>query len=204
MADIREDAKNVKKAYVKSKFVDAAKSIIIQHGVLNVTVRKIAELTGYSYATIYHYFNDLNDLLLETKLSMIRHMVFHSKEQAIRADDPLMRIKENTRMPVDYFIDNPNVFRFFFSYEMNSQNEAAMKSLELEKAYYDDFLPFAEKGIIKNTDIPALSRTLLYSVFGMITLYLSNNGLTRDDIYTDMDNMIDLLLKGKSDNEKTN
>ena len=48
-----------KKEFVKSKFIDAAKSIIFKEGVGAVTVRGVAEMTGYSYATIYHYFSDL-------------------------------------------------------------------------------------------------------------------------------------------------
>lgn len=196
MNDIRENAKNVKKEYVKSKFVDAAKTIIVKEGVLNVTVRRIAELTGYSYATIYHYFSDLDELLLETKLSMIRDMVFQGGQETTKAGDPLQQMKDNARMPVDYFTGNPNVFRFFYSYEMDSHNESAMRSLELEKMYYNDFLPFAESGIIRMQDIPAISRTILYSVFGMITLYLSGNGLTKEEIYKDIDNMIDIILKG--------
>ncbi len=196
MNDIREDAKKIKKEYVKSKFVDAAKTIIVKDGVLNVTVRKIAELTGYSYATIYHYFSDLDELLLETKLSMIRDMVFQGGQETTKTGDPLQQMKENARMPVDYFTNNPNVFRFFYSYEMDSHNESAMRSLELEKMYYNDFLPFAERGVIRMQDIPAISRTILYSVFGMITLYLSGNGLTKEEIYRDIDSMIDIILKG--------
>jgi AcrR family transcriptional regulator len=200
--NIRVDAKNVKKEFVKSKFVDAAKSIIFKDGVSSVTARGIAEVTGYSYATMYHYFKDLNELLLETKLSMIRDMVRQREEQVANSDDPLQRMKDSARLPVDFFMENPNVFRFLYLYEMDVHNETAMKSLELEKAYYGDFLPFVEKGAIKGADIPIISRILTYSVFGMITLYLSNNGLKREEIYKDVDNMIDLLLKGSNDNKE--
>lgn len=196
MADIRTDAKNIKKEYVKSKFVEAAKTIIFKEGVSSVTARRIAEMTGYSYASLYNYFTGLEDLLLETKLSMIRDMTQTNREDAHITGDPLQRMKENMRKPVQFFIGNPNIFRFFYMYEMDSHNAEALKSLELEKAYYEDFVPFVERGIVKEADIPALSRTMLYSVFGIITLYLSNNGLTREDIDKDMDRIIDYLLKG--------
>ena len=197
MTDIRADAKNVKKEYVKSKFVEAAKIIILQDGVSSVTARRIAELTGYSYASLYNYFTDLNELLLETKLFMIREMTQAGQDHASVMYDPLLHMKESMRKPVDFFITNPNIFRFFYMYELDYRNVEAMKSLELEKAYYQDFVPFVESGRIKEADIPALSRTILYSVFGIITLYLSNNGLTKDDIYRDVDRIIDLLLGEK-------
>lgn len=197
MSDIRTNAKNAKKEYVKSKFVEAAKTIIHHDGVSSVTARRIAELTGYSYASLYNYFTDLNELLLETKLCMIRDMTQAGQDHASVMDDPLLLMRESMRNPVDFFISNPNIFRFFYMYELDYRNVEAMKSLELEKAYYQDFAPFVESGRIKEADIPALSRTMLYSVFGIITLYLSNNGLTKDDIYRDVDRIIELLLGEK-------
>ena len=198
MNGIREDAKNIKKEFVKSKFIDAAKSIILQDGVSSVTVRRIAEITGYSYATIYHYFQDLSVLLLETKLSMIRDMVVAARNaQTGKTGGSLEGIKQQARRTAGFFIDNPNIFGFFYQYKMDESNTMAMRSLELEKAYYNDFMPFVECGAIREADIPAISRAITYTVFGSITIYLSNNGLTKDEVFKDIDNTIDLLLKGR-------
>lgn len=201
MNDIREDAKNIKKDYVKSKFVEAAKAIILQDGVLSVTVRRIAEITGYSYATIYHYFQDLNELLLETKLSMILDMAAPGSIQAITTEDPLEKKKQEVKLMAGFFIDNPNIFEFFYQYRMSETNATAMRSLELEKEYYDDFKPFVDGRVIREADIPAISRAIIYTVFGSITIYLSNNGLSREEVLKDIDNTLDLLLKGKDINE---
>lgn len=199
--EIREDAKNVRKEFIKSGFVEAAKAIILRDGVLNVTIRRIADMTGYSYATIYHYFRDLNELLLETKLSMIRGMAAPGNFQTVRTEDPLELKKQQVKLMAGFFIDNPNIFEFFYQYRMDETNAAAMKSLELEKAYYDDFKPFVESGVICEADIAAISRTVIYTVFGSITIYLSNNGLSKEEIFKDIDNTLDLLLKGRGGNE---
>jgi len=84
---------------------------------------------------------------------------------------------------------------------LDDRNEMALKSLDIEKGYWDVYLPFVEKGAIKRSDIPVIARTIMYAVYGMITLYLSNNGLTRADIYQDMDRMIDLILKEEKSDE---
>lgn len=196
MTDIRADAKSLKKEFVKSRFVEAAKSIILRDGVYHVTVRRIAEITGYSYATIYHYFADLNALLLETKLSMINDMMASGGLQTASHEDALDRLKQLARMTAGFFIDNPNIFVFFYQYRMDEKNVTAMQSLGLEKAYYDNFIPGVERGVISEADIPAISRAIMYTVFGSITLYLSNNGLTREEVFVDIDNTIDLLMKG--------
>lgn len=200
MNAIREEAKNIKKEFIKSKFVDAAKAIIFQDGVSNVTVRRIAESTGYSYATIYHYFQDLNALLLETKLSMIHDMLGSGGMQTVENVDPLDGVKQIARLTASFFIDNPNLFEFFYQYKMDESNVTAMRSLELEKAYYGNFMPFVESGAIGEADIPTISRAIIYTVFGSLTIYLSNNGLTREEVFTDIDNTIDLLLKGSKGN----
>ena len=187
-----------KKEFVKSKFIDAAKSIIFKEGVGAVTVRGVAEMTGYSYATIYHYFSDLNELLLEAKLSMIGDMVRISAKDAVISDDPMQRMKDNMKIMVDYFIANPNIFRFFYFYEMDDRNRETMIALNLEPMYYDSFMPFVESGVIKETDIPAASRAMLYTAFGVITIYLSNNGLSREDVDSDMNRIIELILRGNN------
>lgn len=194
MDTLREDVKNEKKEYVKSKFINAAKAIILRDGVLNVTVRRVADITGYSYATIYHYFADLNELLLETKLAMIRDLVSDESIQSVISEDPLERKRQQAKQMAGFFIDNANIFEFFYQFKMNDENAASMRSLELEKAYYEDFAPFVARGIIREADIPVLSRAITYTVFGAINIYLSNNGLTREDVFRDIDSIIDLLL----------
>jgi AcrR family transcriptional regulator len=201
LSGIHEDAKNIKKEFVKSKFIDAVKSIILQDGVSSVTVRRIAEITGYSYATIYHYFQDLNTLLLDTKLSMIREMTLAGNTKEAMPEGPLEQIKQQARLMAGFFMDNPNIFGFFYQYKMDESNAMAMRSLELEKAYYDDFIPFVQSGAISKADIPAISRSITYVVFGSITIYLSNNGLTKEEAFKDIDNTIDLLLRGREGNE---
>lgn len=196
MKTIREDAMNIKKDYIMSKFVEAAKAIIIQEGVTAVSVRKIAKITGYSYATIYHYFRDLNDLLLETKLSMIKDAVVNSNT-SFDVEDPLEKIKLQARTSAEFFIGNPNIFEFFYQYKMNESNATAMKSLKLESDYYKDFLPFVKLGVIKESDIPIISRAITYTVFGSITIFLSNNGLSKEEALNDIDNAINMLLRRK-------
>ena len=194
LTELQKTAADVKKETIKAGYIKAVKDLIFSEGVGAVTARRLGEITGYSYATVYHYFDDLNGLLLEAKLSMIHDMTQIEEIRTDQSQDPLQRFKQNTRIPVDFFIQNPNVFRFFYTYPLDARNESAMRSLEIEKNYYSGFFPFVESGIIKESDIPVLSRTILYTVYGLITLYLSDNGLTKEEIYSDLDQIIDFLL----------
>ena len=70
-----EDKKIRKKQRIRTYFLEAAREIILNDGVESVTVRKVADMAGYSYATIYNYFSDLNQLHWEVKKLMINDIV---------------------------------------------------------------------------------------------------------------------------------
>ena len=104
LSDIQKDAKNIKKDFVKSKFVDATKSIIY--------------------------------------------------EEALFSSRPGWQPSPS--------LDNPKIFELFYQFKMDESNIVTMRSLKLEKAYYDDFMPFVEGGAIHETDIPAISRAITF------------------------------------------
>lgn len=186
---------SIKNQRIKSFFIQAAKEIIINEGVGNVTVRKIAEITGYSYATIYHYFSDLNDLLLEVKAVMIGELIEYMNLHKADPMDDLEAIKKENRIFVDYFIDQPNIFVFFYSYRLDySKTEYAVKT-DLGENYGERYLSFVTRGIIKQEDISIIVKTIIYSLYGTLAIYFSNNGLTKEKLYEDIDQIIEYLFK---------
>ena len=56
--------KELKRRRIMVLFILAAEELIRQDGVSNLTIRKLADVTGYSSATLYSYFADLDELIL--------------------------------------------------------------------------------------------------------------------------------------------
>ena len=56
--------KEIKRRRIMILFILATEQLLHEEGVRNVTIRKIADVTGYSSATIYSYFSDLDELIL--------------------------------------------------------------------------------------------------------------------------------------------
>ena len=56
--------KELKRRRIMILFILSAEQLIREDGVRNLTIRKIADATGYSSATLYSYFADLNELIL--------------------------------------------------------------------------------------------------------------------------------------------
>ena len=55
--------KELQEKRMKGYFIQATKDILKGEGLKGISVRNIADQAGYSYATLYNYFKDINDLV---------------------------------------------------------------------------------------------------------------------------------------------
>ena len=195
------DKKEIQRGRMKSFFLDATKKIILEEGVENVTIRKVADIAGYSYATIYNYFVDLNKLLWETKLLMIKDLIeiVESRINVKRYDSE--GIKKIFKTYISYYLENPNIFKFFYLYQLVKIDEK-LDSIEtqpnFDQMWKNTFKEFIDKGILSLKDLEVISKIFIYSMHGMLTLnYSYNMELTKDGIYKDLDLIVDFLLKNK-------
>lgn len=60
---MRTKNKEIQRKRIMGYFIDATQQIIESEGIENVTIRKISSLAGYNSATLYNYFDDLNQLI---------------------------------------------------------------------------------------------------------------------------------------------
>jgi len=99
------DCKNdLKTQRVKRYFLEAAKQIILEEGVEGVSARKISKIAGYSYATTYNYFKDINELLGETKTLMVADVANYMQEAMRFPIISIENIKMLIRAYVQYYI----------------------------------------------------------------------------------------------------
>lgn len=63
---------NTKQRRVMIYFITAAKELIQKDGIENLTVRKIAAAAGYNSATMYNYFEDMEELVVFASISQLR------------------------------------------------------------------------------------------------------------------------------------
>lgn len=191
-----QDKKAMKSNRVKSYFLQSAKDIVVNEGAESITVRKIADAAGYSYGTIYHYFADLNELLFEVKQIMIVDVMGVMNQHPEKERYSIEDIKMQNHMFVDYFIENPNIYNFFYSYQIISTGESVFDNVDIGEANWNTYKGFVEDGTLKKEDVPTVSKTMIYLIYGMLTLYFSSNGLTKEKLNEDLDMMVDYILKG--------
>lgn len=186
-------SQSVKNERMKSYFIQASKEIILKEGVEGVSVRKAAELAGYSYATIYNYFADLNALLLEVKAALIRDVVNYMGEMQVGQYIDLETLKKLNRRYAAYYLDHPHVFRFFYSFRLT--DSSGDQYSDYTAGWRQTFSGLVADGIIRESDVEIAAKTIIYALHGLLALHFSGNGLSTELLYQDLDSVTDFVLK---------
>jgi AcrR family transcriptional regulator len=188
-----------KKERTRREIIQAAENIVLDKGHEAVTVRYLAETTGYSYTNLYYYFKDLNALLWDLRLYMIDNMIAVLTSVAYQKEDPVDEITAVFGSYADYYFEKPNIFRFFYFYNF-VRPEGDVKYEELEKRmsgmWQSTFSRLVQEGLIRAGDIDLLAKAVIFAVQGMIMLTLSSNGagMNRESVQAEIKKLINYLL----------
>jgi len=188
--------KALKKQQTKQLFIEAAKQIVLVDGHDAITVRRVADLTGYSYPILYHYFKDLSALQWELRLTMIEDMILELTQEPVDAQvtDPLSDIHQRFTAYVDYFFRHPTVFRFFYFHTFvkpEGNDDYLLLEQRFSTLWQATFAKLIAANLIRAEDIPMVAKTLIYAIQGMIMLSLSSNGsLTQIEINAELSRLV--------------
>ena len=193
-----------KKERTQKEIIQAAKEIVRDKGYEAVTVRYLAEVTGYSHTNLYYYFKDLNALLWVLRFVMVEDMITELASVSITKDDPVEEILEAFFCYTDYFFKHPNVFRFFYFYSfVQPEGDDSYEKLEerFSSMWQTSFSRLLQEGILQPTDVEVVAKTIIYALQGMIMLSFSSNGLTRqEDIKEELVKLINYLFNRDKEN----
>ena len=189
-----EEQAKKKNDLVKRDFLDAAKAIILRDGVLAVTVRKIADATGYSYATIYHYFKDLDSLLIAVKERMVEDVMIHMTSAETPSFRDVADIQRMNRMYAQFYLDNPNIYEFFYTYRFSHETNPNY-DLRFQDGWALAYESFVKNGVLRKEDVATVAKTVIYTIHGLLALYFSSNGLTKEALFQDMDDIVEVLFQ---------
>ncbi len=101
------------KEEIRRKILDAARELFSTEGYERVTMRRVADAIEYSATTIYHHFEDKDDLVRALCLADFDEL-FGAMQGAPRPEDPVEAIRQLGRAYVAFAVRNPNQYRFMF------------------------------------------------------------------------------------------
>ena len=197
----KEDKRQLKRDRIREYFLNAAKEIIIQDGVESITVRSVADRAGYSYATLYNYFEDLNSLLWHTKLSLINDVFAWMNKLVTDLPEDISALKKTYEIYMSYYFDHPNVFKFFYNYRITTPDSPDTSyEVDFDKAMRETFKNLVIACKLREEDVPLAYKLLVYVVHGLLLLHFSGNAdMTLESAVGEMSDMIDFIFNRKAE-----
>lgn len=119
---------------LRASLLAAAKSLLSETGIENLSLRKLADRVGVSRTAPYHHFKDKNELLCAIAEEGFRH--WHQQAEQIFGQpdiSPRKKYRQFVRGYIGYAADNPEMYELMFGRVIWKQ-AAATKALK-EVAY---------------------------------------------------------------------
>lgn len=191
--------KLTKKEKVKKEIIQYAKKVVMESGFEKLTVRGLAKETGFSFTNIYYYFENLDTLFWDLRLEMIEDMIKELTFISSSEENSINELINVLSDYVSYYFKRPNIFRFFYfknfvkPTEDNSFDKIEVKFSEMWQTLFSRLI---QEGIVSYENIEIMSKTIIYSLHGMIMLSFSSNGsMNQEDINNELKKIVRNLLK---------
>lgn len=185
-----------KKDRTRREIMEAAKKIIREKGHDALTVRYLAEVTGYSHTNLYYYFRDFPAFLWVLRLDMIEDMIQElSKDPSADSTEEFF---QSLCRYTDYFFQHPAIFRFFYFYTfVPPAGDDSQRGLEerFGSLWQNAFAGLLREGILQPDEIESASKTIIYTLQGFILLHISARGPVDGDWQQELHQIIHHILK---------
>ena len=155
--------------------VDAATQILLDEGIDQVSIRRIAERIEYSPGTIYLYFADKDDILYEAHLEAFS--AFLDAESAVNSvPDPLDRLFALGEAYVRFALENPRKYELMFltpvpriQHKEKYDWSISLRTYQFLRTIVEECL---EKGRIKPGHPDIVSMHIWSNVHGLVSLII--------------------------------
>ena len=109
-----KDRKKRDAGKMRSRILKAAMQLYVKGGYENVTMRRIAAKIEYSPGTIYLYFQNKNDIMLQLCYQGFERFLAH-QDKLEKIADPLERLSAGGRYYLAFALENPELYELMFA-----------------------------------------------------------------------------------------
>lgn len=160
---------------IRSYFLVAAKEILMSEGISALSVRNVAKRAGYSYATLYNYFNGLPDLISHCIADFQRDCADFISAKSYQTNAPTQHIKGICRSYIDYLVQYPSLFNLFYLEPLNIHGVHKSAPLFLDDLCSGAFSTWIKTGEITPEQAEIIKNRLRNTLTGALLLYLIRN-----------------------------
>jgi len=193
---------------LRTRILNAARAMFIEHGYEAVTMRAIAKKIEYSPTTIYLHFKDkeslIQELCTQDFLALSR-----SFQRIARVADPVERLSRLGRAYSEFGLSNPNHYRLMFM-TPHPSFEPDAKDVEKGNPEQDGyaFLKYTIAECVRTkrfragmTDVELIAQTHWAGIHGVISLEIAkcnDDWVDWRSVKKRIETMIDVLVRGLS------
>lgn len=109
-----EDRKKRDAGKMRSRILKAAMELYVKGGYENVTMRGIAAKIEYSPGTIYLYFQNKNDIMLQLCYQGFERLLAQ-QDKLVKIADPLEKLSAGGRYYLAFALENPELYELMFA-----------------------------------------------------------------------------------------
>jgi AcrR family transcriptional regulator len=180
------------KESLQQEILDAAREILLAEGYAYLSMRRIAERIEYSPTTIYHYFNNKDDILYHLCVETLERQYEALSIAGSDQPSPYFRLRATLRAYVDFGLSEPDRYKIAFMADLSSyvstasileQGSVADKLIALMCHRVHEALVAAGC----NRDVKSVFEALWAHCHGMVSLLISHP----DFPWTERENLIE-------------
>jgi len=183
--------KEIQEKRMKEYFIQATKDILKGEGLKSLSVRNIADRAGYSYATLYNYFKDVNDLIFLCVSDFQEECKSFVTSQTEKIPDGLDKIKTTVLAYISYFVEYPDIFDLFYLAKMgdfgNKQTTIDVISNSLNNVCETDWNYCVSHNLLPVKRIESIKSQLKYTSVGLLLFYINRR---TPDSYSEFINQV--------------
>ncbi len=186
------------KENLRQEILDAAREMFVAEGFQNVSMRKIADKIEYSPTTIYLYFKDKNDILMQICEETFELLYRRMQEIEKKSQSSLDCLSKGIRAYVEFGLEHPHHYEVTFIApiwdDLDKSEEYKFEGSMGERTFGYLRSIIAEavaEGSLKKGDIDAISQTVWAAMHGLTSLLIGHG----DFPFVSKDKLIDCLTE---------
>jgi len=165
--------RNRQREEARRAILDATEAILLEDGIEQFSIRKLATRCGYTAPTIYHYFRDkdgLIDALLEERFSRLLQRV----RRVSIGPDPVANMREYGRAFLRFAASNPTFYRVMIRGASDGGERKIRAAEQARDLMAGQLQALAANGRLWTDDVEAALQSVWAVLHGVTALRLGN------------------------------
>jgi TetR/AcrR family fatty acid metabolism transcriptional regulator len=185
------------------RILEAAVKVFAEQGFYQSTISQIAREAGVADGTIYLYFKNKDDILVQFFTDKAIQVFGQFREEVARADNAIDKLRNLIRHHLEEFQRDKNM-AIVYQAETHQNTRAVENQIrEMSKMYLDIVSEIVEQGqadgtIRKDLYMSLVKRFILGAVDETINTWLHSEG--KYDLVSMTDPLVDLFVRGIGNN----